>query len=269
MDDYEKLRAYETDEQSGSFVGNRATDFFFFMERQKTPIKNKWSHFTAWNDKEQRERIYRITAQIHSKRKKDLTNGNLIDGMGYIYGSINQFKPVIAKFLYAKFKATSVLDFSAGWGGRCLGAMSLDINYTGIDTNTNLEEPYRKMIQMYPTKSKVKMIFKKAETVDYSKLDYDFVFTSPPYVNLENYHNMPEYDKVSFYSNFLFPVITKSFNNLPKNKWYCLNVPEALYDEIIRNKILNKESERIPLRKYYHNGSGNNYNEFIYCWKKR
>ena len=39
------------------------------------------------------------------------------------------------------------------------------------------------------------MIFKKAETVDISKLKYDFVFTSPPYEYLEVYENMENYEK--------------------------------------------------------------------------
>lgn len=269
MEDYEKLRNYPTKEQSGSFVGNRATDFFFFMERKKTPIKNKWSHFTAWNDETQRKRIYEATAKIHSLRQTDLTNGHLIDGMGYLYGTANQFKPVIARYLYATFGATKVLDFSAGWGGRCLGAMSLDIDYTGVDTNLALKPLYEKMIKFYPTKSKINMIFKKAEDVDFSKIDYDFVFTSPPYVNLENYRHMPEYDRITFYEKFLLPVIKRTYDNLPSNKWYCLNVPNSIYDEIIRSKVIGRDTKKIPLRKYYHNGSGNNYNEYIYCWKKR
>ena len=38
------------------------------------------------------------------------------------------------------------------------------------------------------------MIFKKAETVDISKLKYDFVFISP-YEYLEVYENMENYEK--------------------------------------------------------------------------
>jgi hypothetical protein len=44
------------------------------------------------------------------------------------WGSINQFRPTVAKWVYTTLKAkTGILDFSAGWGGRCLAAMSMGI----------------------------------------------------------------------------------------------------------------------------------------------
>jgi hypothetical protein len=275
MSDYENLRKYPVEEQPFSNVGNKAIDYFMFVKRKSTPLK-KWSHFEAWADKEEREKIINGCLTIENNRKNlkakleedDLTDGKLIDCMNMRYGSLSQFKPVIAKYLYTKFKATKVLDFTAGWGGRLLGAMALDIDYIGIDTNITIKPEYEKMIAEYPSKSKIKMIWKKAEEVDYSKLDYDFVFTSPPYINLEKYANMPKYDEDNFFEEFLYPVIESSYRNLPKKKWYCLNIPIDMYDKIRKDKVMPKETLRLPLNKYYRNGSGNRYVEYIYCWNK-
>jgi len=275
MNDYEKLRQYPVDTQPFSNVGNKAIDYFMFVKRKSTPLK-KWSHFEAWADKEEREKIITGCLKIENNRKNlkqkltedDLTDGKLIDCMNMRYGSLSQFKPVVAKYLYSKFKAKKVLDFTAGWGGRMLGAMALDINYIGIDTNISLKKEYMDIMRTYPTKSEIKMIWSKAEEVDYSKLDYDFVFTSPPYINLEKYDNMPKYDEDNFFEEFLYPTIENSYRNLPRKKWFCLNIPIDMYDKMRKDKVLPKETLRLPLNKYYRNGSGNRYVEYIYCWNK-
>ena len=275
LEDYEKLKKYDVTNQPFSNVGNRAVDHFMFLKRKSTKL-TKWSHTDAWNDKEERKKIIDGCVKIENSRKSintiltedDMTDGKLIDCMNMRYGSLSQFKPVIAKYLYKKFDAKNVLDFTAGWGGRLLGAMCLDINYIGIDTNISIKDEYEKMIKFYPSKSNVKMIWEKAETVDYSKLKYDFVFTSPPYINLEKYANMPTYDETDFFEEFLYPTIQNSYKHLPNNKWYCLNIPIDMYVKIRKDNVLKKETLRIPLNKYYRNGSGNKYVEYIYCWKK-
>ena len=106
-------------------------------------------------------------------------------------------RPASAIQMYKKYKATSVLDFTAGWGARMIAAMALDIDYIGIDSNQSLKPGYDKIIKLLKpyTKSKVKMIWKEAQTVDISKLPkYDYVFTSPPYEYLEVYEHMTNYE---------------------------------------------------------------------------
>ena len=79
--------------------------------------------------------------------------GNIFECFRINLGSVVMFKATTAKYLYKKFKAKSVLDPTAGWGGRMLGAWSLGINYTGIDTNVEMIPAYNDM-----------MAFLKAET---------------------------------------------------------------------------------------------------------
>ena len=95
--------------------------------------------------------------------------------------------------IYTKYNATSVLDFCAGWGGALIAACVLDIpKYTGIELNGSLIEPYKKL-QAYTksknTKTSIDMIFKSALDVDYSSINYDLVFTSPPYYFIQKYEN--------------------------------------------------------------------------------
>jgi len=142
--------------------------------------------------------------------------------------------------------------------------MSLGINYTGIDINTCLKKPYQQMFKTYETKSKINMIYKSAESIDFSKIDYDFVFTSPPYSDLEKYEHMKDYK--DFNNEFLFPVIKNVYKYLPNNKWFGLNVPESIYKDI--KSILGPATRKIELKKAKRTGAASKYKEYCYFWLK-
>jgi DNA modification methylase len=78
-----------------------------------------------------------------------------------------------------------------GWGGRLVGACIAGVpKYIGIDTNRNLEAPYKNMCEQLKKLSPctdAQLLFVDALTVDYSAFEYDMVFTSPPYYNKEIY----------------------------------------------------------------------------------
>lgn len=265
-EDYKDLQNEPTIEMTMREVGNKATDIFF-QECRKKVIINRWSHYNAWNDPKQRAKIRESACQLYKLNSCEvhtLTNAQWMAVMNMRLGAVAQFKPNVARYIFHKFNAKNILDFSAGWGGRCLAAMSLDMNYIGIDSNVCLKKPYQQLLNEYPTDSNVKIIYKPAEEVDYSKLKYDFVFTSPPYNDLEKYENMKEY--TDFNKQFLFPVINKVFKYLPHNKWFGLNVPEYIYKDI--TKILGPATKKILLKKAKRTGPAAKYKEYCYFWLK-
>ena len=131
-----------------------------------------------------------------------------------------------------------------------------------IDSNIKLKPGYNKMYNAFKkhSKSNVKMIYNKAEKVDFSKIGYyDFVFTSPPYEYLELYEGMEKYDgentkmalsasKLSgqekFYDDFIVPTLKEAYKYLPKGKFMCINMPDIMYKEIAKRwkKADKKES---------------------------
>ena len=157
------------------------------------------------------------------------------------------FKATTAKYLYQKYNATSVLDPIAGWGGRMLGAWSLGINYTGIDTNIEMVDAYNDMMTFLKEesgfknalfsddhKSKLDMIWQSALDVDFSKLDYDFVLTSPPYVNLELYEHMEPWESdLKFCTEFFIPLWQKCVDNIKKGGHVCFNISPKMYEDAI------------------------------------
>ena len=196
------------------------------------------------------------------------------------WGAISLFKPVLALEVYNKFKPQCVLDPCMGWGGRLVGACALDIpEYIGIDLNKNLKKPYDDMehkLHELGTKTKIDLRFQDALTVDYSKLKYDMVFTSPPYYNIEIYNGTQERSKDEWDEKFYRPLFEKTYKCLQKGGHFILNVPEEVYERVCI-PMFGKPNILIPLKIQSRGKSSNragkeykiNYKEFMYCWIKR
>lgn len=266
--DYHKLREIDISKiKHTSLVGNKAMDYFFFPHRLRTMSKRGIS-FIQWVTLERKEYETRLVNKMIDKGKTERCA--LYDTFCLYYGTINAFKPIIARSLYQHYKPTTILDFSMGWGGRCLGAMSLDMNYIGFDTNTTLTEVYDQMKILYPTKAKIEIIFEDSSKVDYSKYNYDMVFTSPPYYKknrpIEKYEMMPYYkNRTDFNERFFFPVVHNTYKHLQNGGVYCLNIPMDMYDDV--KVVIGEADEKIPLI-IVKRTVGSNYKEYIYVWKK-
>ena len=292
IDDFLSLREMvkKKDLNSKSVLGNRAVDYGTEKARKKTKYRNK-SHYERWQDKVAREKVLKFAKRLYNQKYKRSVDSSIRGAIELQWGSINTMRPAAAACAYKKNKATKVLDFTAGWGARLIAAMALDIDYTGIDANKALKPGYDKIIKtLRPySKSKVKMIFKKAETVDISKLKYDFVFTSPPYEYLEVYENMENYEKKGekvsqpyssskikiddsekFYDEFMIPTLKEIYKYLPKGKYICLNMPDIMYTKIKKKwkKMDKKDVYSIVGRVGGPEDFKRMEKEQIFCWKK-
>jgi hypothetical protein len=192
------------------------------------------------------------------------------------------FKSTTAKYLYKKYKAKSVLDQTAGWGGRMLGAWALGIDYTGIDTNVEMKDAYSNMIDFLDNEpglnnnlfettspdSNLKMIWESALDVDFSKLDYDFVLTSPPYVNLEVYEHMTEWKSdEDFYKDFFIPLWDKCFKHIKPGGHVCFNISPKMYDDAISFGLEACHDEE-DLKQQLGQQTGKKKQDKIYIWHK-
>ena len=64
-------------------------------------------------------------------------------------------------------------------------------------------------------------------------MDYDMVFTSPPYYNKEIYGGNIVYEtKEEWDKKFYIPLFKKTWDNLKVGGFYCLNVPVCIYNKI-------------------------------------
>jgi len=251
-----------------SLVGNKTVDFFTFQERIKTKSKFGVSfiEFVENIDKYNDRKSY---INFMKKCRKESLIKQQYQYFRLYFSSITIFKPMNSIMIYDKYEPRTVLDFCMGWGGRLVACCAMNIHYIGIDNNMNLREPYQNMtkfLNQYST-SKIELFFEDCLKIDYSKLDYDMVLTSPPYYDIEIYGEKSPYNsKEDWNKQFYIPIITNTYKYLKIGGYYCLNVPIDLYNNICV-PLLGESNEKIPL-PIVKRKKDSKYQEFIYVWIK-
>jgi tRNA G10 N-methylase Trm11 len=269
--DFFKLRKSYRELKPLSRIGNNVVDYFTRIERIDTKGNKGISFFDYEYNRELLLKTKKYLRNFIKKNQRkygfDLSFRAAFD---LYFGSIKIYKPLNAMNIYSMFQPTSILDFTCGWGGRLIGAAALNIpKYTGIDLNQDLKYPYKKMINFLKNKSntEIKMIFEDALQVDYSKLDYDLVLTSPPYYNTELYNGTNRRTKEEWNEEFYKPLFKKTYKYLKIGGWYCLNIPNDVYEKTAL-PLLGKPTNVTPLIKKGR-GKHKKYEEMIYCWYKK
>lgn len=265
--DYTKLKNWRVLSPLSN-VGNLVVDWFTLEERLNTKMK---SHVSFYDFLENFESIYKLktgVARLYDLRP-DMPHVKRVKYAYNLYiGNPTIFKPIqtlhILDILPCK---VACLDPTAGWGGRAVGASAFGIpQYIGIDSNTNLREPYSRLCKFLESKSQTKilMLFMDALKVDYSELCYDLVITSYPYYNIEKYSNYTQY-KTKRQMNELFyrPLTLEIYNNLLIDGHFALNVSPEIYEYI--RSFMGDAHITYPLIA---RNRTEGYSELIYVWRK-
>lgn len=275
LDDYNRLKNIDCDKTNiTGKSGSKFVNYFTSIERLNTKGRLGLSYFDVYYNfpklyKEKKWITNAVNSVFKGKLFKDKENlpKNVKSFYTMYMGNVGLFKPMIAKHVLCKYNPSVVLDFTMGWGGRLTAACAMNLKeYIGIDLNTNLRPLYEKMKKtLNPLcDTKISLHFTDAANFDYSKLDYDFVLTSPPYYNIEIYNKNDVLSEEEWKEKFYIPAFTNTYKYLKKGGHYCLNVPDYIYNDICV-KILGKCDEKISLSLPNHNRK---YNEFIYVWNK-
>ena len=180
------------------------------------------------------------------------------------------FPPLTAKYLYEKFtnhiknqELIRIYDPSSGWGGRILGAMSVNddrkILYIGTDPNTDhtttpgrtkyeeIADFYRQNVnkgglwadKYSHTQTEVYQLGSEViqfnEDFQKHKGKLDLVFTSPPYFAKEAYSEDPtqSYKKFAQYEEwrdgFLRPTLETAYHWLRNDRYLLWNIADAVF----------------------------------------
>ena len=276
--DLESLRRFDATENRNNFYGNPFLYHFQFKNLLNCRREKGKTIYDIWNDPEEQKKL------IENTRKRNrggrTAAGNVYECFRINLGSIVMFKSTTAKYLYRKYGASHVLDPTAGWGGRMLGAWALDIDYTGIDTNTELKPAYDGMIDfldkeqafdsdLFETQaSKLKMIYESCLDVDFSEIPYDMVLTSPPYINLELYEHMePWQSDEAFYKDFFLPLFEKCLKHIKIGGNVCFNISPKMYEDALKHGLPECDSEEDLLQQLGQQ-KGKKKQDKIYIWQK-
>ena len=194
-----------------------------------------------------------------------------------------------------------VLDTSMGWGDRLVGAMTCPLvsEYVGCDPNKSLSPCYKAAYTMY--KSARPSPFKFTPYVCgsehehsgmYKKEYYDAAFSSPPYLDIEQYKETTgqpgskqawsrykTFDE--FITKFIYKTIDLTLYSLKRGGIYAINVSavcnpenkkETLSGKVIeylskKPGVIQKESLQFPIRNVK-GGFVEGRSEIVYIFKK-
>ena len=260
---------------SRSRIGNNVVDYFTFLQRLETKGKYDISFFGfIQNIEEFKQKKFIQTMLTYYKDVKNKNNTKneyivLKEVYNICISAINIMRPLNCMEIYTKYKAKRVLNFCAGWGGSTVAAAALNLDaYYGVEINSDLKQPYDNMIQFLKTKcaTKFENIIADAVDVDYSNMNYDTVFSSPPYYFLEKYANNVKYDsKKDMDDKYYRPLFTKTYNGLQPGGHYIINICKEVYDNVLKG-LLGDAHESFPLKK---SKRQNNHTEMVYVWVKK
>ena len=257
-----------------SRIGNNVVDYFTFLQRLETKGKYDANFFEFLeNIEEFKKKKFIQTMLLYYK---DVKNKNKTKNEYIVYkevyniciSAINIMRPLNCMEIYTRFNAKRVLNFCAGWGGSMVAAAALNLDaYYGVEINTDLKEPYEKMESYLRTKSNTKFSihFADAAEFDYSSIEYDTVFSSPPYYFIEKYANNVGYkSKKEMDDKFYKPVFSNTYLHLKKGGHFIINVCKEVYDNVLKN-LFGEAQLIFPLKK---SKRQNNHTEMVYVWIK-
>lgn len=232
---------------------NNMTDYFSERVRIRGNFKNCMCPYDYWQ---------KYKTEIEAKSHEIYGELNIKFIRDTMYNSVrfcNNFRVSLAITILKLFNARKWLDISSGWGDRLLAAIGKNVDlYVGVDPNNSLHPCYKKIIEtlVKPVdRKKFILINDGFEHADIPKHDYDLVFSSPPFFDLEEYSDS-EKDSANAYrtpekwfNEFLIASINKSYDNLIVGGHLVLYIAESCDTHYINRMLAHTNS----LMKY--NGS--------------
>jgi hypothetical protein len=257
-----------------SRIGNYICKYFcgsYF----KSKTRDKPSIVEVFSDKQLLTKLVENKLGLHGSKAEELNFSckSIISGMkkGWISSQISIFKPVIAKYICLRYSEPNdvVGDYSAGFGGRLLGAMSCGRKYIGTDPLT--ADELNEMISFFDFND-CKVIQTGSEYYKGEENSIDLYWSSPPYFDQEVYSNAlsQAYSKGEdyFYNVYWRKTLENVKYMLKKDKWFGVNISEK-YGKIITisEEYFGDVQEKITLKSKRDHMLKSDKQEYIYMFK--
>lgn len=210
----------------------------------KKVLKNRMGWKSSSEDGEERPYVFGINDKMINQGFRSSMVGH----------STSHFKPLIAKFIYDRYNVKKTIDYSSGWGARAMAALSLGIEYYGIDPLTH--EKINKIIKHFGGIGRC--VGEGSEVLDYSVFpDVDMCFSCPSYFNLEIYsEDNTQSTRFDQYNDWLKKYWAETVKKcMPKCKYFSfIAVENVRKHELLKDMCEECESagmkliEKIPIK---------------------
>lgn len=254
---------------------NQVTDYYTLSERIKASSKNNISPLEYY--KEHKKEIKALFPKIDTIEEYNKFNDYMVSKVKYC----NNFRISVSLTILEIFKPKRWLDISLGWGDRLMSAILYNEHnktleeYTGTDPNKALHPLYKRMIKDYKPKFEINLIEDGFEYAELPHKEYDLVFSSPPFFDIEKYSDS-EHDSYNknktmkeWYENFLMETVRKSKEHLKQGGHLVLYI--HLSDREYTDRRFIEEVSEIMKYKgaiYYYEKDNKKMYRGFYIWEK-
>lgn len=224
------------DELRNIAVGVRVPNMFH-PHRLSVKCGNFKTVMGAWNTDDDLRRF--VTKAFEITGNADASTMRSIASTSHTQ-TVSNFLPATAKFIYETFSkpGDTILDPSAGYGGRAMGLMSThQRNYWGIDPTADTIAGNCKLVSSYErlglVTSRLQFIRGCAEDVMPMFRDqmFNLIFTSPPYFDIEKYDPTDPFQSSNKFNGydlwlngFLRKILQEARRIIKPNGWVCINI---------------------------------------------
>jgi len=216
-----------------------ANHFCYFREELGT--LDTRSPISAFESRDSIKKLVKRVSRLRRNSNNLSDRGILQDaGLTNSRQRLGNFLPAVAKAVYEYFapiEGANILDMSAGWGGRVVGAMSskYNYNYWGVDPSDKSLESNSKLISLLNVSDRAGLIQKPFEETggDFEDDFFDIAFTSPPYFKKEIYaeDSTQSCNRYSEYEAWLYEFLKPSFEivykKLKKDRYMIINIADV------------------------------------------
>lgn len=235
--------------------GNSLTNDIYSYYFERIANDTKLSH-VRWSINEflQSDELIQVFYQKTLNNKKVFTSNDLVKniktairlGPAGMTAKPTQFPIKVMRELLNEFTEEGDLyyDPCCGWGMRMLCAAEKRLHYVGNDVNYDLLVKLKEMKEdiqnIIPFKAN--LIYEGSHVFQSSLVNRaDFVFTSPPYFDLEVYNGSEDLENITYDNwlcEFIKPMLENCYQYIKSNKYVAINIKNGkknmLYDDTLK-----------------------------------